>query len=80
MLPGETGRTVFNETSAWFAILMGIPGFFAPRLVPPVFQVPGSPGAVSYYDTMPLKATLEELIDFVLAVIAGRLRASRVAA
>ena len=64
MLPGETGRTVFNETSAWFAILMGIPGFFAPRLVPPVFQAPGSPGAVSYYDTAPLKATLEELIDF----------------
>ena len=64
LVPGQTSRTIFNETSAWFATLIGIPGFFTPRLLPPMFQIPGSPGALSYYDTAPLKATLEELIDF----------------
>lgn len=64
LVPGQTSRTIFNETSAWFATLLGIPGFFSPRLLPPIFQSPGSPGALSYYDTAPLKTTLEELIDF----------------
>jgi NTE family protein len=64
VVPGEAGRTLFNDASAWLATLMGIGGFFTPRLVPPAFQPPGSPGALSYYDTGPLKRTLEELIDF----------------
>jgi NTE family protein len=64
ILPGDKGRTLFNETSAWLASALGIPGFFSPRLVPPVFQAKGTLGALSYYDTFPLKETLSELIDF----------------
>ncbi len=45
-------------------LLFGVPGFFSPRIPPPQFQPPGIPGAVSFYDTGPLKSTLERLIDF----------------
>ncbi len=64
LVPGQKSRTIFNETSAWFSTLLGIPGFFSPRLLPPVLHSPGSPGALSYYDSAPLKTTLQELIDF----------------
>jgi len=42
----------------------GIPGFFKPRMFGPLLSPAGSPGAVSFYDTAPLKTTLEKLIDF----------------
>jgi NTE family protein len=32
--------------------------------LPPQFQPPGVPGAISWYDTAPLRATLERLVDF----------------
>ena len=64
MIPGEAGRSMFNESSAWLATMMGINGFFTPRAWPPMFQPAGSLAALSYYDTAPLKRTLEELIDF----------------
>ncbi len=35
-----------------------------PRVPPPYLQLPGSRGALSYYETAPLKATLERLADF----------------
>ena len=57
-------RSAFNQFSAWQAALMGIPGFYQPRIPPPAFQPDGSPGALSVYDTGPLRATLERLIDF----------------
>jgi NTE family protein len=57
-LPWVTG---INAASA---VLFGVPGFFTPRTPPPQFQPPGIPGAVSWYDTTPLRATLERLIDF----------------
>jgi NTE family protein len=53
-----------NEASAARVVLFGVPGFFAPRIPPAVWQPPGSPGAVSYYDTAPLRSTLERLVDF----------------
>ena len=34
--------------------------------MPPVFQTRGTSGALSYYDTTPLRETLSELIDFKL--------------
>jgi NTE family protein len=46
------------------AVLFGVPGFFRPRVPPPQLQPPGGPQAVSYYDTQPLKETLERLVDF----------------
>jgi NTE family protein len=43
--------------------------------VPPFLAADGSPGALSFYDTAPLKATLEELADFDL-INSGRVRLS----
>ncbi|BEU99896.1 patatin-like phospholipase family protein [Novosphingobium olei] len=58
------GRRLFNEASAATIALTGIPGFFTPRLCAPWLEQPGSPQAISLYDTAPLRATLEELVDF----------------
>ncbi len=63
-LPGAHGRSLFNETSSWLTTLFGIPGFFSPRFPPPAFASPGTDGAMSFYDTAPLRQTLGELIDF----------------
>jgi NTE family protein len=57
-------RPMFNRASAATAFVFGIPGFFVPRFPPPSMAPDGSIGALSYYDTAPLKATLEELTDF----------------
>jgi NTE family protein len=57
-------RETVNESNAALSMAFGVPGFYAPRVPPAPFQPPGTPGAISYYDTAPLKQTLEELIDF----------------
>ena len=44
--------------------LSGQPGFYIPRFPPAFLQPHGAPGALSMYDTSPLRATLEELVDF----------------
>jgi NTE family protein len=63
--PVLTGnRSLFNETSAAIVATFGVPGFFTPRIPPAPLWPHGSPGAVSYYDTAPLKKTLERLVDF----------------
>ena len=41
-----------------------MPGFFTPRIPPAPLWPQGSPQALSYYDTAPLKKTLERLVDF----------------
>ena len=58
------GRDIVNETNATIAMLFGVSGFFAPRVPAAPFQPPGTPAAISYYDTEPLRRTLEELVDF----------------
>src|SRR3982075_3733497 len=58
---GDRGRSLFNETRAALIATFGVPGFFTPRL--PLWP-PGSPQSQSYYDTAPLKKTLEGLVDF----------------
>jgi NTE family protein len=63
-LPDSTVRTVFNEAAAAWTAAVGVAGFFRPRLPPAMFYPPGSPEALSYYDTAPLRATLERLVDF----------------
>jgi len=67
-VPGrESGgevHEVFNEISALSTALFGRPGFFRPRFPPPPFQPPGTLGALSLYDTSPLKDTLDRLVDF----------------
>lgn len=46
------------------AFAQGASGFFSPRFPPAAFSPPGDPADASFYDTAPLKATLEELVDF----------------
>jgi NTE family protein len=58
------GRSLFNETSAALIATFGVPGFFKPRFPPAPLWPPGSPQSQSYYDTSPLRATLERLVDF----------------
>ena len=60
----DCARDAVNETSATIAMLFGVAGFFSPRVPAAPFQPPGTPGAISYYDTAPLRESLERLIDF----------------
>ena len=62
--PGDRARSLFNETSAALIATFGVPGFFTPRVPPAPLWPPGSPQSQSYYDTAPLKKTLERLVDF----------------
>src|SRR6201989_2758202 len=64
VVPGERARSLFNETSAAIIATFGVPGFFTPRIPPAPLWPPGSPQSQSYYDTAPLKKTLEGLVDF----------------
>lgn len=69
------GRRLFNEAAAGLVAATGIPGFFTPRLTPWWLALPGSPAAISLYDTEPLRQTLVELVDFDL-LNAGPVRVS----
>ena len=62
--PSNSGRDFLNESSATQAMLFGVPGFFTPRVPPAPFQPSGTLEAISYYDTTPLRRTLERLVDF----------------
>jgi NTE family protein len=57
-------RDGVNALAAWRALTEGQAGFFQPRVPPPVMQWHGNPGTASWYDTAPLRATLERLADF----------------
>ena len=59
-----TARESLNDASAASVVLFGVPGFFTPRFPPAPLQPRGTPGAISYYDTTPLRQTLERLVDF----------------
>ena len=61
---GEFSHQFFNRASAMAAVLFGASGFFRPRFPFALLQPQGTRGALSFYDTAPLRATLEELIDF----------------
>jgi NTE family protein len=60
----EGQRGAFNQWSAWWAATFGVPGFYAPRMPPPLLQPDGGEGAQSVYDNSALKSTLERLVDF----------------
>jgi NTE family protein len=57
-------RSGLNRLSAAAAALFGVPGFFSPRIPPALFAPDGTAGALSVYDTSPLRRTLGELVDF----------------
>jgi NTE family protein len=61
---GDGERLLFNETSAALVATFGARGFFAPRVPPAPLWPIGSAEAQSYYDTSPLRKTLERLVDF----------------
>ncbi len=57
-------RKAFTTYQAASAIVEGQKSFFVPRVPPPSPIASSSPQTASYYDTTPLKATLERLCDF----------------
>jgi NTE family protein len=57
-------RRAFNHTSFLTTAVLGQPNFFSPRLRNPYLALPGTPEAMSLYDTRPMLATLERLVDF----------------
>ncbi|MFO1414313.1 MAG: patatin-like phospholipase family protein [Burkholderiales bacterium] len=57
-------RPAMNRMAAASAMTFGIPGFFQPRPIHPYLAPEGSLAALSFYDTTPLRDTLEELVDF----------------
>jgi NTE family protein len=63
-VPIEWGdRAGVNQFSALWTSLLGVPGFFRPRLHPALL-LGGAAPVLSYYDTAPLRQTLERLVDF----------------
>jgi NTE family protein len=60
----DSARGVISQVNAASALMFGVSGFFTPRFPPPQLRPPGAPDALSFYDTAPLKATLERLVDF----------------
>ena len=60
-----------NSMGALGALGFGQRGFFEVRPLPPFWTEDGSPAATSFYDTRPLKTTLERFVDF------DRINASR---
>src|SRR5690606_25630903 len=63
-LADDQGRSFFNEASAATVATFGVPGFFTPRFPPAQFLPSSRVDNLSYYDTTPLRATLERLVDF----------------
>jgi len=44
--------------------VVGVPGFYVPRIPGTLLQPPSTLEAMSFYDTTLLKTTLERLVDF----------------
>jgi NTE family protein len=63
-LRGDLGHVFLNRLRAGATLLEGAPGFFKPRMPPPNLAPPGTAEATSWYDTSPLRSTLERLVDF----------------
>ena len=72
---GDALRSAMNQLSAGLAVSSGASGFFSPRLSVPWLAPAGTPEATSYYDTTPLRRTLERLVDFD-RINAGEMRLS----
>jgi len=61
---GGPARKTFNAFNAWRAVAEGQRGFFVPRGPAAWWADAGDPSQASFYDTAPLKSTLEHLVDF----------------
>jgi NTE family protein len=60
----DSTRRFVNQARALGILLFGAPHFFVPRSPLAVFFPNGGVEAASFYDTSPLQATLERLVDF----------------
>jgi NTE family protein len=58
----DSARAWVNQLAAGRAVAQGVPGFFEPRM--PGYLLGKGGGATSFYDTAPLRGTLERLVDF----------------
>jgi len=63
---GDVFRKARNAASSWMTLMQGQPGFFTPRVQNPWMSFTGAQSATSYYDSEPLRETLEDLVDFSL--------------
>jgi NTE family protein len=61
---GDFARRFLNRLNAEAAMVRGAEGFFTPRVPPPYLQPYGTIEAMSWYDTTPLRGTLERMVDF----------------
>src|SRR5579859_7097267 len=61
---GDFTHGLLDQFSTLQAFVAGAPGFFTPRLLPPVLFPTNRLDTTSFYDTSPLAATLERLVDF----------------
>jgi NTE family protein len=61
---GDWASAIYSTWSSLLTMAFGQPGFFYPRMPSPLFRPRGADGATSFYDTTPLYATLERLVDF----------------
>src|SRR5687767_10585505 len=68
---GDEYRKARNMQSALATLLFGQPGFFRPQPGNPWLAPRGSRGATSFYDSMPLRETLEGLVDWELLASPG---------
>jgi len=59
-------REAAHLTAAGAVAMWGIPGFFRPHSIPSWMAPAGTPEALSYYDTTPLRETLDRLVDWEL--------------
>ncbi|HEY9133202.1 MAG TPA: patatin-like phospholipase family protein [Dyella sp.] len=60
-LPWQNGMSAW---AAWRSLIEGQPSFFLPRMPSPLWHTHASPATTSWYDTSPLRTTLERMADF----------------
>jgi NTE family protein len=68
---GDDLRKARNQQSALATLTFGTPGFFRPNAVNPWLAPRGAAAATAFYDTAPLRQTLEELVEWDLLAEAG---------
>ena len=63
-LKNKFAHHLVNQGRAVNILLFGASNFFTPRVPPATLWPADAPDKASYYDTTPLRATLERLVDF----------------
>ena len=53
-----------HRFAAAYAATAGVPGFYRPRPLTPLLATPGTPEAISWYDTALLAKTLDRFVDW----------------